>query len=106
MMSALGLKDVRVHLSDKTAALFPPYSGDEQRTLARLAFEGPMPDRWIWSREDTLRYFAAGGGAAAEFPALWDKVVVREPTRQRQAYRTKELARTGGRLLYVTSGRR
>jgi hypothetical protein len=44
---------------------------------------------WIWSRDDTLRYFLAGGGIAAEFEVLWASV-----TRDSQRFETAIAERT------------
>lgn len=33
---------------------------------------------WIWNREDTLRYFRAGGGIPEAFEACWRKALARD----------------------------
>jgi hypothetical protein len=44
---------------------------------------------WIWSRDDTLRYFLAGGGVKAEFEAPWASV-----TRRAERFETAIAERT------------
>ena len=74
LFAASGLTDVAVYLNDKTNAFLPPYGTPEQRAMREERQDFEARDFWIWSREDTLRYFIAGGGAPAQFDALWTSV--------------------------------
>ena len=80
LFAAAGLADVAVYLNDKTNALLPPYRTPEQTALLEERRDFDSRDFWIWSRADSLRYFLAGGGIAAEFDALWASVTRDCPT--------------------------
>jgi SAM-dependent methyltransferase len=71
---AAGLADVAVYLNDKTDAFLPPYDTPEQRAMLEERQDFDTRDFWIWNRDDTLRYFLAGGGVAAQFDVLWTSV--------------------------------
>jgi ubiquinone/menaquinone biosynthesis C-methylase UbiE len=65
------LTNVCVYLNDKTDILLPPYDSAAQRAMLEECADFKHRDLWIWSREDTRRYFIAGGGPGSEFEALW-----------------------------------
>src|SRR5215471_6391526 len=63
--------DVCVYLNDKADILLPPYDSPAQR--AALEERADFKHRGFcsgWTREDTRRYFLAGGGREGEFEAL------------------------------------
>src|SRR5262249_74810 len=62
LFAASGLVDVRVYLNDKTNVFLPPYSSFEERATLEERADLGHREFWIWSREDTQRYFLAGGG--------------------------------------------
>ena len=102
---ASGLNDVAVYLNDKTNAFLPPYDTSEQRAMREemLDFEGR--DFWIWNRADTYRYFLAGGGADAEFDALW-KSVTDGNGRLARAIADQTYSHSGASLNYLIAGRK
>ncbi|HEY9766390.1 MAG TPA: class I SAM-dependent methyltransferase [Chroococcales cyanobacterium] len=102
LMAELGFKGLQVFQSDKTSALFPPYETVEQSALARIIFEGPLPERWIWSRPETLRFFLAGGGSEAEFERMWSTLADGH-LKQREAYFRKDFHQAGGKIMYLIS---
>ena len=66
------LVDVRVYVNDKADILLPPYDSPAQR--ATLEERADFKHRGFlsgWSRDDTRRYFLAGGGHEGEFEALY-----------------------------------
>jgi SAM-dependent methyltransferase len=66
------LVDVCVYLNDKADILLPPYNSPAQRATIEERTDFKHRDLWSgWSREDTRRYFLAGGGREGEFEALW-----------------------------------
>jgi SAM-dependent methyltransferase len=69
------LVDVRVYLNDKTNVLLPPYDSPEQRAMLDERVDLRDREFWIWSREDTHRYFLAGNGREGEFDALWSVAI-------------------------------
>jgi SAM-dependent methyltransferase len=100
-----GLTDVVVYLNDKTNAFLPPYDTPEQRAMLEERQDFEARDFWIWSREDTLRYFLAGGGAAAQFDALW-RSVNGGGERFDKAVAERTYSHGGAALNYLIAGRK
>jgi SAM-dependent methyltransferase len=102
-----GLVDVCVYLNDKVDILLPPYNSPAQR--ATLEERTDFKHRGLcsgWTREDTCRYFLAGGGHEGEFEALWlvaigssDKI---DKAIANQTYAGREVAGVG----YLIAGRK
>ena len=105
LFAAAGLADVAVYLNDKTNALLPPYGTPEQTALLEERRDFDSRDFWIWSRADSLRYFLAGGGIAAEFDALWASVT-RDSQRFETAIAERTYAQSGASLNYLIAGRK
>ena len=105
LFAACGLTDVRVHLNDKTNALLPPYASPEQLAMLDERHDLQGREFWIWSHEDSLRYYLAGGGAEAEFPDLW-RAVTRDDGRFVGAVASGAYAGAGAGVGYLVSGRK
>ena len=60
---------------------------------------------WIWSREDTYRYFRAGGGREDEFDALWS-VAIASDRKFDRAIAAGTYAGAGGGISYLVAGRK
>jgi SAM-dependent methyltransferase len=105
LFTAAGLVDVAVYLNDRTNALLPPYSTPEQSALLEERRDFDTRDFWIWSRDDTLRYFLAGGGITAEFEALWASVT-RGSERFEKAMAERTYSQSGASLNYLIAGRK
>ncbi len=104
-LSELGARDVRVHLSDKAAPYFPPYSSPEQQVNVRQTKAWAERDFWAWDREETLRYFLAGEGSEIEFDALW--TLAREQMKEMsETIEDGTYHAAGGSLMYLVSGRK
>lgn len=71
-LSELKLEQIQSYLSDKTTMLLPPYSSAQEQTILRETRERYERQFWMWSRDDTLRYFLNGGGSREAFDALWN----------------------------------
>jgi SAM-dependent methyltransferase len=104
LFAARGLMDVRVYLNDKTNALVAPYGTAEQRAMLEERADLSARDFWRWSRDDTLRYFCAGGGGADEFEPLWSLITRDDGFDQAIAART--YSGTGASIQYLISGRK
>lgn len=59
-------------LRPRAASFVPPYAGDDQRATRDELLDLDARGFWIWSRDETLRYYLAGGGADG-FDALWTR---------------------------------
>ena len=99
------LVDVRVYLNDKASILLPPYDSSEQR--ATLEERADLKDRgfWIWSLEDTRRYFLAGGGRETEFDALWS-FAISASDRVDKAIADRTYTGAGPGISYLVAGRK
>ena len=74
-LSELGLEQIETYLSDQTTMLMPPYASARERAIIREAGEMSQRRFWIWNRDDTLRYFLAGGGDQDTFEARWNRAL-------------------------------
>lgn len=101
MFLAAGLKQIEVRLSDKSAALVPPYDTPEKR--ARLA----ELTSWARTFEQNMGYirecFLAGGGTPAEFEDFkaWE---LGQNDRMREQLLAGEFIHPGGMLTYIVMG--
>jgi len=103
LFTRAGLLDVRAYLNDKASPVLPPYASPEQRTLVDEITDFSSRNFWIWSREDTWRYFAASGGTKEEFEACWAVVRSRQ-RRVSDAIWSSSFATGGGAIVYLVSG--
>jgi SAM-dependent methyltransferase len=101
----VGLTQIQVHLSDKAAALWPPYAGREQQAVREEEIAWAERGFWIWDREETRRFFLAGGGGEGEFDAQWDAAIA--ASREIAAgLRAGTEHRAGGGMQYLIAGRK
>jgi SAM-dependent methyltransferase len=100
-----GLVNICVYLNDKAQVFVPPYESAEQRAVLEERADRQPRDFWIWSREDTRRYFLAGGGPDDEFDALWSGAIGRGDTFD-EAIADRTYASAGGGIGYVVAGRK
>ena len=105
LFAAAGLGDVAVYLNDKTNAFLPPYGTQEQRAMLEERKDFEARDFWIWNRDDTLRYFLAGGGVDAQFDALWASVTG-GVERFENAVSDRTYSHSGAALHYLVAGRK
>lgn len=101
----IGLTDIDVYLSDRPGALHPPYAGPAQGALREQILDWDARDFWLWGREDTRRYFLAGGGEEAEFERLW-AAGLETSRRVAAALRAGKEHSAGGCVQYLVSARK
>ncbi len=99
------LINVSVYLNDKVHVFLPPYDSPEQRAELEERADRKHRDFWIWSREDTHRYFLAGGGRDAEFDVLWS-VAIGGRDKFDKAIANRAYADSGGGIGYLIAGRK
>ena len=101
----LGLLNIEVYLSDRAAALFPPYSTPAQRALlAQIECSGDESNGML-DREQLGKLFAQGGGKEEDFERLFPEIV--EKFRQeRKAAAAGEFHAGGGAITYLVAGRK
>jgi SAM-dependent methyltransferase len=100
-----GLEDIQACQSDKVSLMVPPYETAEQQVLKETYIEDAHRGSWGWSREQARRYYAAGGGDAAEFDDVWER---RMGGSRRLAASVEDGSynSAGGDVLYLIAGRR
>lgn len=104
-LAELGLGQIESWQSDKTTKLLPPYASAEAQALVSEAETMERRKFWVWSREDTHRYFLAGGGNAEAFEGLWCRALARESAHL-ASIRARTLYRTTAPTLLLVSGRK
>jgi SAM-dependent methyltransferase len=99
------LVDVCVYLNDKGDIFLPPYDTAAQRAVLEERADFKNRDFWIWSREDTHRYFLAGGGSDQDFDALWS-AAVGGGDKIDKAIAERTYASSGAGINYLVAGRK
>ena len=105
LFAAQGLQDLQVFSNDKANALVPPYDSEEQRAFVEETRDLHRREHALWSREETLGYFVAGGGVSQEFERLWALAVARKAA-EAAALASGTYACAGGAVTYLVSGRK
>lgn len=101
----LGLKDIKVFTSDKTDPLIPPYDTEEQTVYIRQLKEWYETELLAWDKEQSKKYYLAGGGDPELFESTWKHLKARLK-RRIDAIGKKKYSTAGGCLLYLISGRK
>jgi SAM-dependent methyltransferase len=101
----LGLSEIEVYQSDRTAALFPPYATLEQQALIQFDREWhddlSTASKQAGLREQVLR----GGGTAELFDQVFDELMNKH-AKEQQAIAAGNFHSAGGALSYLVSGRK
>lgn len=61
-LNDLSVSDIAVYTSDKANPIYPPYDTEEQKVLVNQTKEWNDESFWIWSKEETKKYYLAGKG--------------------------------------------
>jgi SAM-dependent methyltransferase len=100
-----GLENISVCQNEKACPMFPPYATPRERALIEELTDWASRDFWIWSRDHTSRYFAAGGGLRGDFEPNWG--LARDLTKQvASALKAGKYSCGGGALFYLVAGRK
>ena len=94
-----------MYLSDKATAIYPPYSTEEQKANVKQYFDWNEKDFWIWNKEDSKKYFVAGGGQDSDFERLW-KTATKDVGTFKTAIAKQTYHSAGASLMYLVSGRK
>lgn len=73
LLAELGARDIRVYMSDRSTAMFPPYDKPHQQAEIAQLKDWHARGHWVWDRATTHRYFLAGGGSESEFETCWQQ---------------------------------
>jgi TPR repeat protein len=93
------LVDICVYLNDKVDIFLPPYDTAAQRAVLKERADFKNRDFWIWSREETHRYFLAGGGSGlgqTNLGIMYELGLGRLTKDEREAVRLYKLAADQG----------
>lgn len=105
LFTEAGLTQLAAWQADKAALLVPPYASVEAQAAVREARDWAARDFWAWSREETLRYFEAGGGDAAQFEAGFQRMLGAQRAVAEGLARGTEYS-VGSGVFFLVSGRR
>ena len=100
LLAEAGLTVVAGYLSDKASPLWPPYSSPEQAALVEALATSVEEERCPWSRDETRRYFLAGGGEDGDYADAW-AARLSEIRADLAAIRSGLLATAGGQVMYL-----
>ena len=105
LIAEAGFTEPQCWISDRAQTLVPPYKNPDQRAFRDDMIAQYEKGNWIWSRDETQRYFLAGGGTASEFEEEW----ARARTSQKidvDALLSETFVGAGGSLFYVIAARK
>lgn len=97
-----GLRGIRAYLGDRALLVDPPYQGAAEVWVReeRNRIDAEMGP---WPREETLRYFLAGGGTESEFERVWG-AEMRLNAEIRAALDAETFSWSGATLMYLVAG--
>ena len=104
--SKQGLKDIKTYISDRAKTCCPPYASAEEKSMIEELQEWSKNLFWIWNKEETQRFYLAGGGEATAFDSYWLKALDRQNDRVLEGVADESYATAGGKLTYCISGRK
>jgi ubiquinone/menaquinone biosynthesis C-methylase UbiE len=103
--ASLQLQQIKIYLSDKTSPLIPPYYSKEEQVLVEQSKAWGDQEIVVWPKEESKRYFLAGGGSVEAFESHWQKLMVDIQMNQKHLA-NKSLCSPGTCLMYLISGRK
>ncbi len=103
LFAQLGLTDIKVSLSNRASPLIPPYADAAQQALRDQILDWSTREFWIWNKDDSRRYFTAGGGTPEDFNNLW-LLAMRLAQEEAQHLRDQTYHTAGGGLCYIVAG--
>lgn len=104
--SKLKLNDIKTYVSDRVKTFYPPYESEEEQAIIEELKEWSKNLFWIWDKNDTQRYYIAGGGEEERFEEYWNKALDRQNERVLSAIESGDYSTIGGKLTYCISGRK
>lgn len=104
-LAELGVEQIRVYLSDKALPLFPPYLRPEQQSLLRQLREWKDRKFVGWDRDETWRYYIAGGGDPARFETFYQSLL-QSGAEMLQAVEASTYHSAGGAVMYLIAGQK
>ena len=103
--SKQNLNKIQVYLSDKTSVMIPPYCSNEEQVLLKQIKDWEGQEILVWPRDETKRYFLAGGGSESEFEEIWRKLI-KDSKANMEAIKNEALSSTNATVMYLISGQK
>jgi len=100
-----GLTDIAVHLSDRAAALLPPYDTAAQQALVRQGRQWKESATGPWDRAELRRHVMSGGGTEESFERTFGELV-EAFNREQRAIAAGTFHSGFGGVTYLVSGRK
>jgi SAM-dependent methyltransferase len=105
LFAQVGLTDIAVHLSDRAAALFPPYDTAAQRAIVQQGRQWKDSAAGPWDRAELRRNVMGGGGTEELFTRTFGELI--EAFDREQAAIAAGTFHAGfGGITYLVSGRK
>jgi hypothetical protein len=101
----IGLTDIAVHLSDRAAALFPPYNTPAQQAIVQQGRVWKDSAIGPWDRAEVRRQVLGGGGTEELFGSVYGELVEKF-NREQQAMAAGAFHAGFGGITYLVSGRK
>ena len=99
------LTDIAVHLSDRAAALFPPYDSAAQQALLQQARQWKDSATGPWDRAELRRHVLGGGGTDNLFDLTFGELI-EAFNREQQGIANGTFHAAFGGITYLVSGRK
>lgn len=105
LLSKNGVKNIEVHLCDRTTPLYPPYADKGQHILIEEFRQWMATNTGIWDKNLLRKYYLASGGSKDSFKIDYDNAHTLQKQMLQEIDRG-EFSSAGGGLLYIFSGRK
>ncbi|MBA2650406.1 MAG: class I SAM-dependent methyltransferase [Legionella sp.] len=105
LFSEAKLQDIQCYLSDMADFYIPPYQSPRQKAGIESLKDSISKGYYVWSKEETERFYLAGGGTPAEFIEHW-KLIENRGQEYLKAIQNNQYYTSGGIMHYLTSGRK
>lgn len=101
----LGLTEIAVYQSDRTASIFPPYDSPVQQALLEQEQQSKSAAIGPWNEAEVRRCVLQGGGTEEFFERGFAELLARF-SQEQQAITTDTFYAAGGGMTYLVSGRK
>jgi len=103
--SQIKVREISIYLSDMADFLIPPYNSAREKAVVQNYLESYEEELYVWSKEDTHRYFIGGGGTEDEFIKSWD-LAKKQFEVHVKGMKENSLFLPGAAVFYLVSGRK
>ena len=101
----IGLTDIAVHLSDRAAALFPPYDTPAQQAIVQQGQQWKDSATGSWDRTEVRQHVLGGGGTDELFARTFGELI-EAFNREQESIAAGTFHAAFGGITYLVSGRK